>query len=832
MPHDAEFNRNLSDAFRVGERNQEVIRLAENWCRNIEIERSRFSGVGIPEQMTGLPISPREFSCRYAKASRGGMMNAEAAALSFYDENCVGCEHRVPGDLPNLLTLVQARDDAVAAKNAADAAAAKAAEDAFRARELRRANVASDSDEVQRGLIDIMGELDADSNSENARRLTEAAKAAPTCFSDEMRTLLYDLVESGSMSKAEGALGALEATESDADRLAAAIASSVRRGVVGRFGVEMLEERMGLLSPEQLQGTISTLMWAAAPVSYSFPVSPSAPGPNPKPLVAAYQAHPDTIVDEVVRSLRGGSSSRRRIASSAADILMSVDDSLVGKFTPDLIRAVLLPDDDINASARAAAEDALVTALTLKPEEWDQQLRRVLENSTKHDRALLFGIVERPLRLARRGDIASEAVQVCVQHAVEALTVPEEVERLREAANVIDYAAASHPEVVASCVEQLIGAAALLAERIESEPLDTKLEDPTPPELRHTEAISRRKGQYNELRKIVETTANLAPQFPNEVGTVFISLFEQLGDEHERLIEALMKGVGQMGRQSEGLAMALPKLYVGLMHQSTLVRAAAAEAYGKIVKGSGDDLPDLVHDAFLLLLQDPYVIVHTSAVRALRSAKPPARFNTRIRTAVASIVFIYEQSHSDDTFLSDALEVLYYQTDQESRTPQFLAALVRVLRDMNPNDAWDAFRWLRHALIDAPEVGELVLDLITNDETYPFTLDSIAESVHDLPALEISRVAEKIPNAARVARSFSEGDPSMDLLGALTGVGEWTYALEVVDDWLADAEVSPWPEQADRVRVLRAAVNVEAALATGDSHLLKEALDSWSESGG
>ncbi len=197
MTREDELQRGIEDALEIGERNLKVMQLAKNWCRHIQIERSPFRGVGIPEQMTGLPISPRVYSCPFATSPRGGM-NTKGSALAFYDENCVGCEDREPVGIPNLLELVEERDQEIRDREAAKVAAAAAANSALDVRERRRQQVAESCDQTQKGLIALISELDLKGGSEQKHRLTEAAKAAPGRFSDDMRGLPFDLVESGS----------------------------------------------------------------------------------------------------------------------------------------------------------------------------------------------------------------------------------------------------------------------------------------------------------------------------------------------------------------------------------------------------------------------------------------------------------------------------------------------------------------------------------------------------------------------------------------------------------------------------------------------------------
>src|SRR3990167_1385053 len=101
-------DREIQRAMEIGQANQEVIALAQNFCAHLTVEIA--GGVGLVEQSTGLPIGMRSIRCPYAKAAGFAGMDFEHIALDFYDRNCVGCKDRQPVRLPNLLQLVEKRE--------------------------------------------------------------------------------------------------------------------------------------------------------------------------------------------------------------------------------------------------------------------------------------------------------------------------------------------------------------------------------------------------------------------------------------------------------------------------------------------------------------------------------------------------------------------------------------------------------------------------------------------------------------------------------------------------------------------------------------------------
>ena len=110
-------DKKIQEAVAMGERNIKIAKLAQNFCRNLKVEKSRLGGTGIVEEMTGLPIGLMECRCQYARAHGLAGGDSEAIALDFYDRNCTDCDKREAVGMPSLLNLVDERN-----KKAADEA--------------------------------------------------------------------------------------------------------------------------------------------------------------------------------------------------------------------------------------------------------------------------------------------------------------------------------------------------------------------------------------------------------------------------------------------------------------------------------------------------------------------------------------------------------------------------------------------------------------------------------------------------------------------------------------------------------------------------------------
>lgn len=75
----------------LGRRNQEIIDLVSQHCRNARVEKSPHFGEGMIEQLTGLPIGGREVKCPHASNPSFAGMDLEQIAADFFRQNCVEC---------------------------------------------------------------------------------------------------------------------------------------------------------------------------------------------------------------------------------------------------------------------------------------------------------------------------------------------------------------------------------------------------------------------------------------------------------------------------------------------------------------------------------------------------------------------------------------------------------------------------------------------------------------------------------------------------------------------------------------------------------------------
>jgi hypothetical protein len=145
----------IEDVIAIGERNAELISLALGWCKHPRADRSMM-GIGLVEEMTGLPISGGRLTCDYAEnPPRFSGMQLEKSALVLYEQNCRGCQYRDPGGIvPNLSTWAEPILALRAQEEEARETEAVEATDRLQERTSRRSLVAAGSTRQLRSSLD------------------------------------------------------------------------------------------------------------------------------------------------------------------------------------------------------------------------------------------------------------------------------------------------------------------------------------------------------------------------------------------------------------------------------------------------------------------------------------------------------------------------------------------------------------------------------------------------------------------------------------------------------------------------------------------------------
>jgi hypothetical protein len=235
-----------------------------------------------------------------------------------------------------------------------------------------------------------------------------------------------------------------------------------------------------------------------------------------------------------------------------------------------------------------------------------------------------------------------------------------------------------HPDSTLACVAKdlmdlLLGAAAVLNTMLESPAADSAIVA-APTWVEEMERYNKRSTLWYLRSALIELVVQGALHDADGLAAFesFLAKRDALGDS---LAAALTRETGPLMATSAGIRAIVPHLYAAMVSPSTQGRAAAAQAIEEMGHDRFSELPPLVSEAFLLMLLDPYVIVHKAAVAALRSISLPPSMRSTILAALKQLIVVYRQD-SDQEFLLKCVEA---KTRLHHDDPTFVTTEGRVL---------------------------------------------------------------------------------------------------------------------------------------------------------
>lgn len=794
-------------AIRAGERNLEAKRLIDNWCRHARVEK--FGGVGLIEAQTGLPIGHHAMVCDFAPA--GGMSTwlLEESALQFHDLNCVGCVHRVAVALPNLTQLVARRDADRKLEEERIRRDQAAKNEALVARAAVRSELRASLPLLAKAFMDDLDRLDQDRTTEAETRLIESARLAPEILVPELADYLFSVLEGDEHWLDVAALTILEPCQEQA-RLVRCAMKCLSQGRVLELSATIVKQHIEYVEASDVPGAAIGLGYVASPPRWEFGWHGRDDG-DPVPLMKVAGRFPEALQKGMIAQLGLRNVLRVGVACRAMGLLMASDARWIQAFMRPLAghlsRLDRLVDFERDSEERDLAGDiqiALSHAFLAAPEFADVELMRQFESASEDGEGRLAGAYEQVLREASRDESLGRAADPSITSALRVA-----IRRLAswavdsENTDVSQHVlgALRGPrwalELAAKAEMDLLLGAALL--------LDTKLQmpDPEPSVLAPAnpfeamERFGRRSRLVHHRNALLELAIRGA--LTDEEGLARLEGFLAQRDTLTGTSEAALIGkVGPLLSTSNGLKVMLPYLYSVMVGGDVAGRAAAADALREIGSRRFAELPGLVSEALMLMILDPYVMVHQAAVRALARIRPPENFIRRVADALDLLIATY-RGGNDPRFLLECIQarVTTYLRDgqlPESDGHMFLA----LIGELDPSLLLDGgHRFMLKRLQHLDGWSELILrwiGLARHDYELKHALELAADIPQGASALHVSAILKAVqanPRNSQLCSTFVE---------LLTRDRAWSGAAQV-----AAAHVAAFPNTVrERPRLLQA----------------------------
>jgi hypothetical protein len=425
----------IQDAIENGQRNQHILQLVHNWCGHV---RARKQGVGLVEQMTGLPIGHMSLECPHARA--GGMSAFELAdtALDFHDRNCVDCKFRKPMGFPNLTELLAEREKRRNAERLERERQANETANRLALRKAARQSIRSTVDAISATTLDRIDELDC-RDERAGQRLVETAKLAPETFTPVITDHLFELIDGREYGLVGPCLEAVTHLPVDSARLCNAALKALRSPANMELGGSIIEKHCANANPELIADALPSLVSLANPPSFHF-----GPGQQREPVVgplkALYAHHKNAVQVGLKQMLEGKRPYIARLAALGLEALIPVDAALTSFLVPELI-AKLARANRLLEGREDEIEDVLtdihrVLTIDFKsdPAKVDQLIKDFLLGASDEGAAELYKIYDQVLRDVRFDDdkpAITEAHHVAFRRLVAAASVAttDEVQR-------------------------------------------------------------------------------------------------------------------------------------------------------------------------------------------------------------------------------------------------------------------------------------------------------------------------------------------------------------------------------------------------------------------
>lgn len=677
-----------------GRRNQEIVNLARGWCTHIRFDKGHM-GVGIPEQMTGLPISGGTFRCDYARGLSPSAMDLPHIGLDFYQRNCKGCPHRNPGGTtPNLGTWAE---EQLRIDTERKTEAGEAQEERRKQREKRRADrrlIAGKLNAEGRAILDLVDRLDQEEYDSDARKeLLAAAELHPDGFGDDLLQLL-------AMDALAAELGAcLEAVVIVHERtgrpeqsvvLSAAMAS-LRSGSAPRACGRVLAQYLEKEHVEELQP------WFPEIVAWAGPLEPpwgDPPRPEPAALLRCHDVAPQLTEDLLGSELRRGEDYRRGAAAGAVSHLITRDTATGMRLLSPLLDSLKFTsddplDDDQESSGRVAV--AVMDLLLLDPVSVDRAIANTRwERATVEYKRALF----KPYSLAGNGirwrdkPMSDDAASTIASRAA-SLLMSEDAELLSEASDAFRDVCSGHPRPPVD-MAVAFGLLALLRGRIATFDAEEGSLGPPIDQLEALNRLTTRQGMGIAIGKVHGALAGLGKNDPE----TFWRICRETWDGADSTLRAeLLEVIGGLGRSQSVLRDSLPLMYSGMFDDDVSFRAAGFRCLSEVVPSDIGPLPEEVTEAVLAGVQDKYLAVVKAAVECLVHVHVPQEKRRSVTLYLLGGAASYAADRLQDRFVEECLRGALRLSRGEDFEQDVMTNVLLIIKMM---PSYEALERLRH----------------------------------------------------------------------------------------------------------------------------------------
>lgn len=818
----------------MGRKNLRTLGLIRNWCAHVRIEQ--FGGGGLIAQHTRLPIGTYSLACDHADLAGVATWDLADAALDFHDRYCRSCPHHAPVGLPSLAQLVLERDALQRAENDRQDQAAQAANIEAEHRRRVRLQIRSSLDPVAATVLDQIGELDAERSQEAADKLVASARVAPDAFTAAVVEHLFAQIEMGETWLYVAGLGVLDALKAAGPRLAACAMKALAERVAVDAAAQVMQSHLSHLVDGDIAPALAALVELARPTRSLFT---DEKDPLPSPLIALHAVRGAAVEAAVEAAAETQSETQLGLAVRAILVLADSDPAISRRFARSMIsklaRCHWLEGRHEERETLQDLRQAVALAYWRDPEVTEDLMAKFLVGATEQGQARIFSVYRHIIdRSGRRAPaISGPARRLAIKRVIWAGTTILNDPVRHEIGEVLRRPTDEVRTLARELVDDLIGASVLVHDLLEK--LDAEPRPPAGGKLEALQRSTQRMSLANIRNRLIEWAVAGAA---GDVGQTrrYVELLGQLPEEREGLRAALVSNLQDLVADPETLTVVLPALYGALVGPSVRIRAAGATVMSELKARDRGNAPDLLIEAFVALLQDPYLMVVRSAVRAMGRRRVPEAFRPKVRDALMNYIEAYGSAaraeNSDAmSFLEVCLKTLIDRyLDEDEFTGVVGAWLVKQLHNLPISDINDELRFWAAPFAKVPEFGQLVVKALSETGAVSYGDDDLVKLLRELPLATIRANADDLSRVVQSMGPYDSWARLGSIVEALTAAGAWDQAEAALV-----ATIANFPDTRREARrrtfllTLLAAVRCERALAEGRADEFPTLAATWRE---
>ncbi len=812
----------IERAMAIGRENEELIAVGKAWCRHIRTDRSGF-GVGMVEEMTGLPITGGRFACEYADHP-GGLagMQLAASALGFYEDNCRGCLHRAPGGrIPNLGTWAEPLIAEQQKREEAEAEARRAVMAEREARAAHRTLLGASLSAAGQEVVDLVNKLDLDpADTAAAEALRAAARLASEVFADELKEMLYT---DARLLRSPVLLEVLLQLDSDVDSpvLHSLCQEAVCEGWGCAEGCRHLA-RYGKARDAD-DRLLEALVFHASPAGLSLFRTRG----EPAALLHYHSLVPNAVEAKLGALLRHGEAWRRAAAAAATRAVLQVDSAAGVRLLSALLDG-LRHHDDWRDHDEAGGEIASAVALVLgdEPVAVDLAIAGRWPGASAQYRRRLIDCYDSLARHASE-PLSADAARVVLARAVSVLSEPlHETHDFEEdyqgrASDLLKLAVPVSPTKVLS-PDVLIG---LLLAWLERE-REFSATEPTG-QLAVLEKMGGEARLGGLVRDIADAVVLAGHRDPGAFLVACAELYE--GTETTPAVRAeIVRMAGRVAKETSAhINDALPLIYTAMLGDEQGIRAAGVKAAEHVMRSlPSESIPPLLAEAVVAGLHDQYLIVVAAAIKAVQCVPADLIDQRAVAEQLLLAARAYAADRLHDQMVQDALSAAYRLSRDDNELADAVRSIalevIRLMPAHNARETLRRSRWLEsHDRWVDTAIHSLRLD---TDWQYEHLGDDDKEAV--LAQLGHRRLEERqIGALTEVEMNSAKFDRRRSLFGAdvLSEVGRPDLSVRVVHSFLATV-----PDTIEKrglrqsVELTLLAYRLETTIQSGDADARRE----------